>query len=257
MDGPTAQSGPARPARAVASNEPGSSPVSKGHQRRPSASNTASIPSVELLEKQLVDALHSTIRLNVKLNNLPSCDVITVLVHLPYEQYESLSSRLYHIRAVAERAVSTDFAAYLRGRRVRAIFESDTWISHIVCTVLPPDHSDANPTSRESAEDGVTTATQPPRAATQIFCPATGARIRLSPDGVELGRAVFGAGHVEDSLVSRRHCRAWIDPASGIAYIGDLRSKNGTYLDGMKVDSAAVVAAGQRIRVGSTVWVAE
>lgn len=70
-----------------------------------------------------------------------------------------------------------------------------------------------------------------------------------------LGRSVDVDVPVEDSKVSRNH--ASIDLQNGFHYLVDLGSTNGTYLNGKRLATSKRISLGDRIRVGSAVYVVE
>jgi pSer/pThr/pTyr-binding forkhead associated (FHA) protein len=72
---------------------------------------------------------------------------------------------------------------------------------------------------------------------------------RLTPGGLKtLGRAVRADFIVEAPLVSRLHCR-FTAQASGELEVEDLRSTNGTFVNGRRIKRAPLVP-GDRVRVG-------
>jgi pSer/pThr/pTyr-binding forkhead associated (FHA) protein len=72
---------------------------------------------------------------------------------------------------------------------------------------------------------------------------------RLSSGAVKtLGRATRADFILEAALVSRLHCRLTATP-SGELVVEDLRSTNGTFVNGQRV-TAQPLSAGDRLRVG-------
>jgi len=72
---------------------------------------------------------------------------------------------------------------------------------------------------------------------------------RVVPGAVRtVGRATGADFILDAALVSRVHCRL-TSTADGGLEVQDLESTNGTYVNGVKVDSARL-AAGDRLRVG-------
>ncbi len=63
-----------------------------------------------------------------------------------------------------------------------------------------------------------------------------------------LGRATRADFNLDAALVSRIHCRFTVQ-ASGDLEVEDLKSTNGTFVNGRRVKRAAL-AAGDRVRVG-------
>lgn len=70
-----------------------------------------------------------------------------------------------------------------------------------------------------------------------------------------LGRSVDAEVPVEDSKVSRNH--ASIDVQNGFYYLVDLGSTNGSFLNGKKIEHSKRINLGDRIRLGSAVYVVE
>jgi hypothetical protein len=66
-----------------------------------------------------------------------------------------------------------------------------------------------------------------------------------------IGRDVSADVQIESAGVSRRH--ASISASDGTATIRDLDSKNGTFVDGLRVTARTVVSSDSEIRVGSAV----
>jgi FHA domain-containing protein len=75
-----------------------------------------------------------------------------------------------------------------------------------------------------------------------------GREIRLAPGENGIGREEDVAVWIDDSSVSRRHARIVVD-ASG-AWLEDLKSKNGTYLNNGKLLGVARLSDRDEIRVG-------
>jgi DNA-binding NtrC family response regulator len=73
--------------------------------------------------------------------------------------------------------------------------------------------------------------------------------IAIPPVGVVVGADPSADVPLEDPAVSRRHCT--IVPAGGGFEVADLGSKNGTFLDGVRLASATV-PVGAVLRVGTT-----
>ena len=79
----------------------------------------------------------------------------------------------------------------------------------------------------------------------------SGARFAIPESGLIIGRDPNHAGLVvEDSLVSRQHAK--IAPAKdGQLYLIDLKSRNGTSLNGKKVTTPVTLIAGDKIELGT------
>jgi hypothetical protein len=67
---------------------------------------------------------------------------------------------------------------------------------------------------------------------------------------VEIGRAKNAGVSLPDPEVSREHAR--LSSYDGVVYVEDLRSRNGTFLNGRRVTEAIEVREGDEIDVGTT-----
>jgi pSer/pThr/pTyr-binding forkhead associated (FHA) protein len=70
---------------------------------------------------------------------------------------------------------------------------------------------------------------------------------------VEIGRAKDAGVSLPDQEVSREHAR--LSSHDGVVYVEDLRSRNGTFLNGRRVTEAIEVREGDDIDVGTTRFV--
>lgn len=68
-----------------------------------------------------------------------------------------------------------------------------------------------------------------------------------------LGRSREADLRVKDRQVSARHCAFTLDDEDGTVTIEDLRSTNGTYVEGQRIDRATL-AQGETLRVGGCSW---
>jgi FHA domain len=68
--------------------------------------------------------------------------------------------------------------------------------------------------------------------------------------GLAIGRAEGNEIRIEDSFASGRHAR--IFSHDGLPYVEDMRSTNGTYLNGRRVEGQEVLHADDRIQIGDT-----
>jgi DNA-binding winged helix-turn-helix (wHTH) protein len=75
-----------------------------------------------------------------------------------------------------------------------------------------------------------------------------GGDVSLAEGENVLGRLEDAAAWVESASVSRRHARILV--SEGKARLEDLGSKNGTFLNGRKIDSAVALADADEIRLG-------
>src|SRR5262249_44403358 len=78
--------------------------------------------------------------------------------------------------------------------------------------------------------------------------------IPLGTDVVTIGRDVDGGVRFADSQLSRVHFRIAYDGRARAHRIGDARSRNGTLVDGAKIESV-VLREGAVVRAGETVFV--
>jgi len=85
---------------------------------------------------------------------------------------------------------------------------------------------------------------------TVVTGPDTGRTISLGPD-VTIGRGRQCEIPLDDPSVSRTHTRIFLDP-SGVRWIADLGSRNGTFVDGVRV-SRHQLRDGDRIQLGPAV----
>lgn len=81
-------------------------------------------------------------------------------------------------------------------------------------------------------------------------------RLRLAIQEIELGGAdaILGRDRdctvtIDDALVSRRHARITLGPDG--ARLEDLGSRNGVYVNGVRVKGAVLLRDGDRIRLGA------
>jgi DNA-binding NtrC family response regulator len=84
---------------------------------------------------------------------------------------------------------------------------------------------------------------------------AVGRVIALGDELVVVGRDVEGAGVcLDDALLSRVHFRIAFDGRAGSHRVGDARSRNGTFVQGARIESA-ILRPGDVLRAGETVFV--
>lgn len=79
--------------------------------------------------------------------------------------------------------------------------------------------------------------------------------IELTVEPVSIGRSREADIPLLDDKVSRVHCG--IRLSEGKFYLKDLKSRNGTYVNGQRVEDTIEIKAGDRIQIGSTVFVME
>jgi serine phosphatase RsbU (regulator of sigma subunit) len=78
-----------------------------------------------------------------------------------------------------------------------------------------------------------------------------GRRIELGDKALVFGRCPPADIVVEDSLVSRNHCR--IGVVAGELFVTDLKSSNGTFIGPRRIGASSLVAPGERIAIGNHV----
>jgi two-component system cell cycle response regulator len=79
---------------------------------------------------------------------------------------------------------------------------------------------------------------------------SVGAMHRVA-DGTVIGRQGDVAVQIESAEVSRRHARLFV--VKGGFFVEDLGSRNGTYLNGMRVDAPTALVDGDKLEVGGNV----
>ncbi|MCA8925866.1 MAG: FHA domain-containing protein, partial [Planctomycetes bacterium] len=73
---------------------------------------------------------------------------------------------------------------------------------------------------------------------------------RLSADSVTIGRTADNAVRVSDALSSRQHCQ--VERRGGSYWVQDLKSRNGTKLNGKALTEPTELSPGDRIQVGDS-----
>ena len=79
--------------------------------------------------------------------------------------------------------------------------------------------------------------------------------IELTGEPLTIGRSREADIPLLDDKVSRAHCG--IRLSDGEFYLKDLKSRNGVFVNGQRVEDTAKLKVGDRIQVGSTVFVLE
>ena len=79
--------------------------------------------------------------------------------------------------------------------------------------------------------------------------------IELTGEPLSIGRSREADIPLLDDKVSRVHCG--IRLSDGDFYLKDLKARNGTFVNGQRVEDTVKLKAGDRIQVGSTVFVLE
>lgn len=70
----------------------------------------------------------------------------------------------------------------------------------------------------------------------------------VGPLGIKIGRTPPADVVLGDGKVSRSHCN--LELKDGLLYVTDLKSTNGTYVDGKRVDGSAILPVGSTLTVG-------
>jgi hypothetical protein len=104
----------------------------------------------------------------------------------------------------------------------------------------------ARPRVRAAAEIG---SLSPMELGVEIIERGAQRRERAFPP-FEVGRAGIAGIALRDPEVSRRHAR--FSSHEGVVYVEDLRSRNGTFLNGRRVNEAIEVREGDELDVGTT-----
>lgn len=73
-------------------------------------------------------------------------------------------------------------------------------------------------------------------------------RYVVGPLGIKLGRTAPADVVLADSKVSRSHCT--LEIKDGLLYVTDLKSTNGTFVEGKRVEGAAILPVGSILTVG-------
>jgi len=124
-------------------------------------------------------------------------------------------------------------------------------VDSIITAVDPPKHDDvtrtviARPGAPEASADD-------DRAHYLVVVEGDGAgrRFEVGGENLVVGRTKPADIVVSDVLASRNHCRVGL--VMGELFVTDLGSSNGTYVAGKRINKA-IVSAGERITIGSTV----
>jgi pSer/pThr/pTyr-binding forkhead associated (FHA) protein len=79
--------------------------------------------------------------------------------------------------------------------------------------------------------------------------------IELTGEPLSIGRSREADIPLLDDKVSRVHCG--IRLSDGDFYLKDLKARNGTFVNGQRVEDTVKLKAGDRIQIGSTVFILE
>jgi two-component system cell cycle response regulator len=108
------------------------------------------------------------------------------------------------------------------------------------------------PAEQTSAEAG----TRKQACFTVITGGAAGQTFKLSSDGARepavIGRAADAEIRIVDDGVSRRHARVRPGGETGRLFVDDLGSRNGTYVNGVRIDGSAELHDGDKLQIGRT-----
>jgi pSer/pThr/pTyr-binding forkhead associated (FHA) protein len=78
-----------------------------------------------------------------------------------------------------------------------------------------------------------------------------GRRLRLDSEPITIGRDPSCELALSSPDVSRRHCRLQL--VAGEVFVTDLRSTNGTYVDGKRIDDSTLLPDGSILEIGQQV----
>lgn len=84
--------------------------------------------------------------------------------------------------------------------------------------------------------------------------PLAGTVRDVPESGLSVGRSKQNDLAISDALLSRRHCRFYVE--SGSLVVSDLATVNGTFVDGVQIDSDTPVRPGSTVKIGDTVLLA-
>jgi len=73
-------------------------------------------------------------------------------------------------------------------------------------------------------------------------------RYIVGPFGLKIGRTAPADVVLADSKVSRSHCA--LELKDGLLYVTDLKSTNGTFVDGKRIDGSAILPVGSILTIG-------
>ena len=75
-----------------------------------------------------------------------------------------------------------------------------------------------------------------------------GRQIKISVPRFIIGRGETAHLRPASDLISREHCEIVV--GDGVVHVSDIKSRNGTYINGLKLDGAHKVSSGDTLRVG-------
>ena len=84
--------------------------------------------------------------------------------------------------------------------------------------------------------------------------PDRGRRYEMPDDEPQLIGRSSEALNISDNTISRRHAELTPDPDSGIWYLRDLGSANGTFVNGVRVKDRKELKPGDQVRTGATLF---
>jgi DNA-binding NtrC family response regulator len=82
-----------------------------------------------------------------------------------------------------------------------------------------------------------------------------GRAFELGREGIVLGREAPGIGRIEDGLMSKRH--ASVSFGGGVHLVEDLGSRNGTFVNGARIESPTVLSPNHVIAMGDSLFVVD
>jgi diguanylate cyclase (GGDEF)-like protein len=127
------------------------------------------------------------------------------------------------------------------------------WPPSVRWSVAEAEDWDSDTTATDVTSLSETTATDPTRTRaclTVITGAASGQMFKLVKGDAVIGRSPTAAIRVVDDGVSRNHARIRHD-SSGL-FLDDMESRNGTFVNGMRVSGSTLLREGDKIQVGRT-----
>jgi len=107
---------------------------------------------------------------------------------------------------------------------------------------------DEDTTATELVPDGMSSPDRDRATLTVLTGSATGKMFKVGTSDTVIGRIATAQIHIEDDGISRHHAR--VRCADGKAWIVDLGSRNGTFVNGIRIADATELQANDKIQVG-------
>jgi diguanylate cyclase (GGDEF)-like protein len=113
---------------------------------------------------------------------------------------------------------------------------------------LVADRWDEETTATELVPDGMRTPDRDRATLTVLTGSATGKMFKVGTSDCVIGRVSTAEIHIEDDGVSRHHAR--VRCADGKAFVVDLGSRNGTFVNGIRIADATELHDNDKVQVG-------